>query len=398
MNNLKTRDSNLELLRIICIISIIAGHFVESSGVASYDTLTLSFFFSFFGSLVRVSCSVFIILSSWFLVDQKFKVSRLFSAWLTVVSYTTFFMLYGKLSGTINYDKSSVLGVFLPIEQNTLWFAGCYIILVSISPILNRLVYAENDTLLKLILILYTIFMVIYSTVTEQEGFFTGEIWTFIYLYLIVGYIKRYGIEMSFKTSVSVFLILWIGLSLARGIGAYLFYISDSGIVKIAQSYLWFYYLRIQSLPNLLLAFSLFFTFLNIPAFHSKIINTVSGTTLGIYCFHECPGWKEYLWYNLFKTQEFGMSAQSELSRIGYSIFCVLMVLLLGVVIELIRARVLKIAIEDRNWYKSFNKKIDDWVNGTVEISNKQLATFVAKISVAFALYCLLIKVIVLFV
>ena len=92
------------------------------------------------------------------------------------------------------------------------------------------------------------------------------------------------------------------------------------------------------------------------------------------------------------------MSAQSELSRIGYSIFCVLTVLLLGVVIELIRARVSKIAIEDRNWYKSFNKKIDDWVNGTVEISNKQLATFVAKISVAFALYCLLIKVIVLFV
>ena len=238
MNNLKTRDSNLELLRIICIISIIAGHFVESSGVASYDTLTLSFFFSFFGSLVRVSCSVFIILSSWFLVDQKFKVSRIFSAWLTVVSYTTFFLLYGKLSGTINYDKSYVLGVFLPIEQNTLWFVGCYIILVLISPILNRLVHAENDTLLKLILILYTIFMVIYSTVTEQEGFFTGEIWTFIYLYLIVGYIKRYGIEMSFKTSVSVFLILWIGLSLARGIGAYLFYISDSGIVKIAQSYL----------------------------------------------------------------------------------------------------------------------------------------------------------------
>ena len=398
MNNLKTRDSNLELLRVICIISIIAGHFVESSGVAVYNTLLSSLFFTFFSSLASVSCTVFVIIGAWFLVDMDFKFHRIAHIWLTTITYLLILVLSGKLLGLFEVDATRLYFAFFPVEQEPLWFVGCYIVLLLFSPVLNMLIKERPQRELQLVIIIFAVIMVIYSTVTQQEGFFLSNIWTFIFVYILVGYIKKYGKVCSFKFSTLVFLIVWIAVCLVRGGVSYALTIYPSRILGMIQSYSWFYYLRRQSLPNLLLAFSIFFIFFNLPAFHSKIINMVSGTTLGIYCFHECPGWKEYLWYKVFKTQEFGMNAQSELSRIGYSIFCVLTVLLLGVVIELIRARASKIAIEDRNWYKNFNKKIDDWVNGTVEVSNKQLATFVAKISVAFALYCLLIKVIVLFV
>lgn len=88
------RQSNLELLRILCIIFIIGDHFVGQSGVIETSNLVLSFFYCAVTSLSRVACSVFIIISAWFSTEKPFRIKRVIHTWLTVIMYTVPITLY----------------------------------------------------------------------------------------------------------------------------------------------------------------------------------------------------------------------------------------------------------------------------------------------------------------
>ena len=53
-----TRSSNLELLRILCMLLIIGDHLTGQSGIADYTTLPSSFAFCLIGCGSRIACSV----------------------------------------------------------------------------------------------------------------------------------------------------------------------------------------------------------------------------------------------------------------------------------------------------------------------------------------------------
>ena len=48
------RESGLELLRILCMLFIIADHYAGQSGAAVYDTLPRALFFSALGASSRL--------------------------------------------------------------------------------------------------------------------------------------------------------------------------------------------------------------------------------------------------------------------------------------------------------------------------------------------------------
>lgn len=69
------RQSNIELLRVIAMLLIVAGHYVGQSKIMNAFT-PWSFnqcFALFIGSAARIAVNVFIIISAWFLVDSKFS-------------------------------------------------------------------------------------------------------------------------------------------------------------------------------------------------------------------------------------------------------------------------------------------------------------------------------------
>ena len=51
-----TRASNLELLRILCMLLIIGDHLTGQGGIADYSTLPSSFAFSLIGCGSRIAC------------------------------------------------------------------------------------------------------------------------------------------------------------------------------------------------------------------------------------------------------------------------------------------------------------------------------------------------------
>ncbi len=99
----KPRASNLELLRILCMLLIIGDHLTGQGGIADYGSYASSFAFCLIGCGSRIGCSVFILIGGWFLCEQPFRTRRLLSLWLSLWLYTvpvTLLCALGGLPGT----------------------------------------------------------------------------------------------------------------------------------------------------------------------------------------------------------------------------------------------------------------------------------------------------------
>lgn len=371
----KTRNSSIELLRIICIIFIIGDHFTGQAGVNEGGNLLIHFFYCTVTSLSRVACSVFIIISAWFLVEQQFRVRRILHIWLTVIMYTVPITLYLYFNGLAS--KQDLYNAFFPLETSPLWFASYYIILIMISPILNYLL-KKQKRLIEIMLFILIVFSSGFSTITGQLGFFSHDIWSLILIYLLTGYIKFYlFIKTSTKKYFICFFASWLGLTLMRAISA------NYGLVSI-MGYCEVYRARMQTIPNLFMAYTLFLLFYSINIKKINIINTCASATLGVYCFHQVPIWYDYLWKNCFKSEIY-MSKLHGINRMIYDIVGILIVFIVGTIIELIRSKISAVLIENRKKYTAFCGQIDGIVNASVYTNNDFIV--IKKIVLLIVLY-----------
>lgn len=358
-NSDKIRSSNLELLRIFCIIAIIGDHFVGQSGIAQFHSHLSGMFYSVCVSLSRVACSVFIIISAWFLVDCPFKMKRIGHTWLTVIMYTVPITCLCKFFWHLDIPWMIFLQAFFPIESCPLWFAGYYIVLVMFSPVLNMILHSCSKKALEIMMLPLVIFMIFWSTVTAQLGFFAQDIWVLIFLYIFTGYLKLYPIHF-FEKKKNCFLLFGIIeflICFFKVISAV--NLNGSFFGSVLSLYMEFYRARMQTLPNLAMAFCLFFGFKNIKMKNYIFINKMAGATLGIYCLHQVPCFYTFLWKNILKADYFTGSSYQYV----YTISVILGVWLVGTVIELFRNAISARLIENRKWYNSFCKFIDDKVN-----------------------------------
>lgn len=358
--NCLNRSSNLELLRILCIVAIIAGHFVGQSGVLSSATLQESFFYSVLLSLPRVSCSVFVIISAWFLVDSPFKVKRIFRTWLTVIMYTVPFVLAARFIFHIAVGKEMLYQMLFPIEESPLWFAGYYIVLVAVSPLLNILLRQLKKTSLETALYVPFIFIVLYSTAAFWAGaVFTSDLWIMIYLYLLTGYFKKYSVTFGRKKCLAVFLFAEILLCSVKALTSFYAGLNLPFFEKLAK-YAEYYRGNLQTLPNIVMAYTLFFLFRDLKMRRSRLINTLAGASLGVYCMHQIPVFYDYMWKNIFQSKKYaGQGVRTQI----YTIAVILVVWLGGTAVELFRKKLAGILVESRGWYKNLCSVIDQIVN-----------------------------------
>ena len=118
-----------------------------------------------------------------------------------------------------------------------------------------------------------------------------------------------------------------------------------------------------QTIPNLVIAFSLFFLFYHIKIKASPVINRIAGLSLGVYCFHQLPGWYRILWDKILNAP-FHTENLHGLSRMIYAIAGIIAIWIMGSVAEYIRAKAAGILIEDRKWFDRVSQRVDRNVNG----------------------------------
>ena len=191
----KPRQSNFELLRLLSMLAIVAGHlFVEGRLVAHATPGTLLPCL-LLGSGARVATNLFVLLGCWFLVGSTLPGSPDFAPgrrwWrlhFTVLCWAAPLTVAALALGAHPGPKDALRG-FLPFVGRPLWFASAWMSLLLLVPFLRHALALPARRLGALVAV-GGILLVLNSTIADfREGYLTDTFW-FAWAYLFLGWFR----------------------------------------------------------------------------------------------------------------------------------------------------------------------------------------------------------------
>ncbi len=329
----KKRNSNFELLRIICIVLIIAHHYAAHGDWDMDNTLSFNkFLIRFLQSGGKVGVNCFILITGYFMVKSSVTWKKIIKIGVQVWFYSVAILGIVVCFNLTEVSFITAVKSFLPIIFGKYWFATAYILLCLLAPYINEFIH--NLTILnyqKLILLL-TILLSVIPTFTSAELMFSNFIW-FVYLYMLAGYQRLYPLKIKVHKYVYLviamvsYLLIFIGISLFDIMGTkhYVFYEHAT------------YISNISTIPVLLCSISLFYFFANLEIGSIKWINLISRTTFGIYLIHDNELIRTILWQKIAKSSLYYESN----FLILHALVTIAMVFILCMMIESVRIKVM---------------------------------------------------------
>lgn len=299
------RNSNIELLRIIAMLFIVMGHFVDQSNFNLYDESVNSMIISFLSMGACIGTNLFLIIGVWFMVDQLFmakKVIKLYSQLL----FTTVVITTAMIVVNVKTSLKDVLRGYFPFFGRALWFVSAYITLYFFSPFLRRFLEMERNKQ-KLFCVLSFIMVCVVSTLPdEQEGYLVNSLW-FMFVFIWTGYIKhRDIIEKIQNWRVSKFIpVLGGSAYILLIIIYYMGRTHDSSITNIGLRLSYQYLMDIKTIPNFLIALSFFLWSVTGKERHNGSINKIAARSLEVYLVHQVPAFISFLWFTVFACDRF---------------------------------------------------------------------------------------------
>lgn len=204
------RKKNIELLRSISMLLVITLHALGHGGIMGlYKFGQTGYFVSeLMKTFCMVSVDCFVLITGYFLVESKMHLSRILKLILQVEFYSILCLLLTRYVFHQIIVIKDVFHVLFPLTSRQYWFATDYAVLLTLSPLLNKLIHAlskrehvvTNTILVTLFCVIPTFFF--WSRATLGNGF---EFTWFITLYFIAAYIRIYGINWKKNTCALLF-------------------------------------------------------------------------------------------------------------------------------------------------------------------------------------------------
>lgn len=348
----RARSSGLELLRILCMLFIVADHYAGQSGAALYDTLPHALWFAAMGCGSRIGCSIFVIIGAWFLCEQPFRTKRVLSLWITVWMHTVGVTAVCCLLPGKNVSMGTLRWAVFPVSTRQLWFVSYYIVLLLLSPVLNRLLHTAPRAALRALVLVFGTLITGYGTLFAEDGVLGGELWAFLYLYVLTGYLRLYpdnALTRLLQKPAAAFGVAFGGNALLTVLRALALW---RGVGGKAMQYLEYYRTALAAAPALLVAMAAFYWFKALPLGSIRAVNGVASVTLGVYILHQVPAFHDFLWNGIFHAAEHPGSA-------GYAAFVALATFAGCAAAEWLRARLLMPRLERTRLYRWFCQKGD---------------------------------------
>lgn len=346
------RSSNLELLRILCMLLIIGDHLTGQGGIADYTTLPSSFAFCLIGCGSRIACSVFILIGGWFLCEQPYKTRRPLSLWLSLWLYTVPVTLLCRLAG-LDVSFGALRWAAFPASTRQLWFISDYLLLLLCVPLLNRVLRGLPRTAHRGLLAVLAVPMILYPTLFGENGIVSDTAWMFLYEYLLAAYLRRYPENRLARLLQNRAAALALGLGLPLVNTAIRAVLETRGLTDgKAFQYVAYYRTALGALPNLLAALALFYLFKNLDLGCVRWVNTLSGTTLGVYILHQVPAFRNFLWNGL-------LQAQAHHGSVVYTLFAIFAVLFGCAAVDAVRTRLVMRPLENTKLFTVLCEKGD---------------------------------------
>ena len=281
------RNTLVEVLRIFSMLFIVGGHFASQGGLNFYFNIDNNFIFNFMSNGQRVSINIFLLISSWFLVEQKSSFKRIVKVWIHVFFYTApitilLFIFCGNVS------MKELVQCFLPYVGRPLWFASAYISLLLLSPFLNKALQSKKDTIKKFLFSSFLIICFLPTFAKEMDTYICAVAW-FCFIYMCVGYYKKYTVKCYTDHG---FLLVLLGITLY----VVMVYIHTYGYNPTIKNIAGRFLHDFKSLPNIITAFLIFIGIISMRNYNSECINVIASGAFSVYIVHQIPALYMELW------------------------------------------------------------------------------------------------------
>ena len=335
----KQRNSNIELLRILMMLVIVAHHYIVNSGVIQCIVSTPPhslqinrfnvYFALIFGWGGKTAINVFILITGYFMCRQQFKWRKVVFLALEIVLYR--WLIYGIFlsSGYESFNLKEFIKTVLVLPYDFGWgfsssFVGLYVLVPFINKLLSTLEKKELEKLICVLLVLFTGFSTfLFNTSFEYIGWY-------VTVYLIGSYLRLY--EMNWMSSrritgllcacslafswLSVICIRFVAEKMNRNLPYYYFVADSNKVLAIAT------------------AISLFLLFKNINIGSNRLINKFAASTFGVLMIHASSDtMRRWLWQDVCKNS----FAFPKNNFIFHAVFCTLVVYIVCVSIDMVR-------------------------------------------------------------
>ena len=279
----KTRNSNIELLRFIAMLSIITLHFLSHGGVLdSLERGSIYYYLAYFIRFITaLATNTYVLISGYFLSDSNFKFSRPIKIAVQMIFYSVLIYLALCLFGFLDFEFIEFITSGLPFLSRDWWFASVFLGLSLISPFLNILVNAMNKKQhIFLVVFLLLLISVPHMSYVFSLGAGTGLVW-FVVLYFTGAFIKKYPeVFSNIKIFVAIlvsYLVFVVGVLVAVNV----LHINKISLNNFYDNNSIFVYLASVSV-------FVIFTFLKIKnEILSKVINLFASVSFGVYLIHD---------------------------------------------------------------------------------------------------------------
>ncbi len=352
---LKTpRSSNLELYRIVCMLLIVAHHYVVNSGVATIDgpmagnpQSASSLFLLLFGAWGKTGINCFLMITGYFMCTSQITMRKFLKLIGQIYLYSFIIFIVLFMGGYETFSIPRMIKLIFPLWGFKNNFVSCFIGFWLTIPFLNILVQnmskRQHEWLLSLMLGLFTI---LGSVPTFSIGM-EYIIW-FGIIFLLASYIRLYPQPLFERQNVwgwmtllslimSVVSILlmqkWFG---GKGIKTIYFFVSDS-----------------NKIFAVLIAFCSFLWFKNIKLKYSKVINAFGAATFGVLLIHaNSNAMRQWLWKDTVDV----IGHYQTLSTGGIILYSIGVVLAIFIICNLIDQ--LRIATLEKWFFRWYDNKL----------------------------------------
>lgn len=338
MNEVKLRESNFELLRIMLMIGIIFFHYSDV-GCSDLDYSNGLVINTAFERMFEIgggigNCS-FMILTGYFLSKSNFRFEKLLKLWGQVFFYSVGLYLLSIWMGLHSFDKNSFKQVLFPITSNQYWYFTAYVIIFFLSPAMNVAV----ERLEKRQIIVMMLAMTWFFSLITLKGYYSSisdnRIGTMALLYLIGAYIRKYYSPKSrraMRIEATAAVVLFDFLTFFCVFFDKYTWLAN--IVPRRRDLVW----GIEKTPVIVLSALIFLVFKNIDVKLNRLINWLAGSTFGVYLLHVNVYIGRFIWFNLCKTTDYYMRCD----MILHNIICVLLIFSVATITDKLRIYLLE--------------------------------------------------------
>ena len=293
----KERQSNIELLRILCMFLIVFHHYsIQTRGLYPSNEASFGRFFVYVMSLVGpLGDNLFVLITGYFLVNAKFKLRRVARIWAEVFFYAVIVSCIGMIARPPQggVGLRDVFRAIAPVTSTAYWFVTAYMMLALLSPFLNKLIHALTR---KELLTLNALLLVLVSALPTFIQGFVGwsRVATFILLYCMAAYVRLYPDSVPLLNTRRRCFALGLGV-----MGLLVLFVAACvllGTRFVRFRYYISFFLDIYDLPQVLMSLGLFMGFLRLNIRPNRLINTVASAAFGVYLIHDNEYMRDLLW------------------------------------------------------------------------------------------------------